>query len=343
VSVRMYRDNRNDKLVYILQSLRTAHEVRSVVAEKDVGSWGLLHINTLLMRVVSCRGHMERYGIVRSRSLVAVCERASELLYKSGCNYGDICRLIWAVAKLRNSAPMLKKLAPLVVPAFFSATGETHPFAVAQGLWAVAMLRKDVPEILELAPHLIEGALVTVNDMSAQSAANIAWASGVLGVSGRKANDLCSALCLRARHVFVDFKFQEWANMCWGLALHGWVDKELMTAVAMAMCNAARESSDRSAQLDLPQVVLAFARMELLEEQRMQALLHAVAGRLEQNSTHINPWGLCALVWSYRRAVALSTDASLNQFKQCLDHEISIRFLTEEDIELSVLGPDCWE
>ena len=144
------------------------------------------------------------------------------------------------------------------------------------------------------------------------------------------------ASCCGAHFVLAAATPQELANSCWGLALSDYYDAAFFEAVAERVAGEAAEWKPAGAQLDLPSLLFAFAK---LKAEGHDDMLGVAAKKLAPVADKINDWGLCASLWSYQQ---LDTGCNFLAFRQRLLLEVKRRQLSEEDVEHSRQGPEAW-
>lgn len=313
------------------------------VLEEDVPnhSFNILHASAAFAKLAKQRRGSFRREMAMSAAGLALAEKTQALLSrKQGGHERELCSITWAVARLRSeAAPLRAALLPVIMDNFPVEARRLNSLDVSNVFWAVATLRHDSPELRRLVTVLVQHGLIRANTMAAQAVANVVWALGVLGADSFEADRLLEALCRRAAQRTCDFKPQELANMCWGLALRGKRDEGLMVSVAEVIMWKAQSMSDKSADLDLPQLALAFAKLEIRHPQ----LMDAVAKRTSVILRKMNPWGLCALAWSCKRVAAMGHVPGTESFRSQLADELADRCFTPDDVQRSQLGPEVWE
>ncbi|CAJ1328339.1 unnamed protein product [Effrenium voratum] len=181
-----------------------------------------------------------------------------------------------------------------------------------------------------------------ISKMVEQAVTNVVWSTGQLLDDPARASmsqDLRKVLPVavaRFRVVLQSATPRELANTCWGLALSDYHDAAFYEAVAAKVANEASEWRQAGAQLDLPALVCAFARVKATGHQK---LLDAVSKKMSPALTDVNNWGICAMTWSYKQ---LDTGDDFLPFRQTLAAEVARRGLSQEDLERSRLGPEKW-
>ena len=216
---------------------------------------------------------------------------------------------------------------------------------VANVIWAVVKLATNgaaSESLLGLLPVVADRASAVISEMTAQHVANVIWATGQLYAEpshsqvSQQLHDLLPDLVVRAREVLPSAKPQAFSNACWGLALSEYHDIGFLQAVSARVVSEASTWHPRAAELDLPSVLFAFARLNAEGDDDM---LDVAAEKLAPILPRINDWGLCALAWSYSQ---LDAGDNFFSFRQSLNAEVARRDFSEQDVEQSRLGPNRW-
>ena len=281
------------------------------------------------------------------RSLHASLERAV-LNTADKMNTQEIANVIWAVEKRHAQGtdatgvlrllPVLAKRVPFVI-------SEMNSQAVANIIWAgvkLATTGAACEVFLSLLPIVTDRIPAVIPEMTAQHVANVIWATGQLAADphhsklSQQLYDLLPDLVVQAREVLPSARPQALANSCWGLALSNHYAAGFLDDVANKVANEAREWKPKGAELDLPQLLCAFARLQATGHDDM---LDVAAEKLEAMLPSMNDWGLCALTWSYSK---LDLHDDFFSFRQRLQAEVARRGFSDLDVEGSRLGPEAW-
>ena len=214
---------------------------------------------------------------------------------------------------------------------------------IANIFWAVARLQSRVlSQPTNLLKSVALAARMSAKEMKAQEVANVMWAIGQLTVHlGESAvlqelHEVLPTAASRAVEVLSQATPQEIANSCSGLALSNYYDGSFFEAVAKQVTREAAGWKRRSAQLDLPEVLCAFACLKVSNHDLLDAAAKKLATLLVSD---MNDWGLCALTWSFRELERKNRFAT---FRQRLDREVAGRRLSAQDVERSRLGAALW-
>merc|ERR1712241_234568 len=97
----------------------------------------------------------------------------------------------------------------------------------------------------------------------------------------------------------------------------------------------APQMTDKSAELDLPQVACAFVKLNATSTKMM----NSIAERLPHIVPRMNDWGLCALAWSFG---ILENAGKRKEFYQQVLAEVKRRRLSWATVKSSQLGPEFW-
>lgn len=314
--------------------------LEAVQEEVPSETFGLIHASAVFSCIAKRRRELSSemqksvaWGVLveRTRDLLSVEQRQQSIEYER-----ELCSLVWAIAKLQAKAPALKlELLPVVIGCLQQEGGRLNSLDISNLFWATATLGRDTPHLLALLPRLMRHASGLVDHLSAQAVATVVKSLGILRADTPSTEYLLASLCNRADCLLEDFRLQELANLCWGLALLGRRDEALLRRITDVVAVAAVAEGDRSAEFNLPQIALAYAKLEV----RHPALMDAVADRTRPLVPILNPWGLCALTWSFRVMAAEGTQKS---FQQVLEAEVSDRCLTPDEVAQSQHGPKEW-
>ncbi|CAJ1397298.1 unnamed protein product [Effrenium voratum] len=257
-----------------------------------------------------------------------------------------VANTLWATARLQvRAAPQLATLWTSLASAINATVSDMREQHIANSIWAVAKIATSnhgSEALLKSMPLLASRVPTVISKMTSQAVANVIWATGQLSDDpGHAAKSQClrEVLPIAVSHactVLPVATMQEVANSCWGLALCDYHDTTFLEAVAARVSNEATGWSMSSAQLDLPSLLFAFAR---LKAEGHDDMLGVAAEKLTPMLFRIHDWYLCATTWSYQQ---LDRGDNFLAFRQHLEEEVRRRQLSEEDVERSRLGPDAW-
>lgn len=149
-----------------------------------------------------------------------------------------------------------------------------HPAAVI--LWSVATLHKSAPIVRQLVPLLAWHIKNEAPKASPQNVANAIWALGVMQAEQDGLDDTVSALVTRAFHVMNLFTSQALSNMSWGLARRSQLSYGICKLVASRLVSLAPSMNSRSIGLDLPQTTIAFALLPYRNDTFMETVASCV-------------------------------------------------------------------
>ncbi|CAJ1397305.1 unnamed protein product [Effrenium voratum] len=258
----------------------------------------------------------------------------------------SVANVLYAIAKASADSThteALLRLLPGLATRIPFVTSRMKAQEVANAIWAVAKLAINGSEsevLLGLLPALAGTIPEVISEMNAQAVANVIWATGQLsGDESRMVDELHAmlpSLVARAEVLLPAATPQEIANTCWGLALSHYHDAGYLQAVIQRVAEEAGQWKPRGAEMDLPSLLCALARLEASQH---EDLLGVVAQKLSPMLAAMNSWGLCALAWSYQE---LDLNDDHLAFRQTLDEELSRRGLSERDVDSSRLGPERW-
>ena len=263
-------------------------------------------------------------------------------------NPQEVTNVIWAVATLSAAGANVEAwlaVMPFLATRVRTVILDTNAQDIANSIWSVAQLssnKASCSELLDLLPLLANRVPFVISEMTEQAAANVIWATRKLSfdssssVMPKRLLEVFPAVVSRAHVVLPRALPQHLANYCLGLALVDYNEAGFLEAIAARVVNEASAWNPSGAQMNLPPVVVAFAR---LQTECDKELLKVVAKKLSPTLGRITGWGLGALAWSYSQ---LDADSSFLLFRQSLAAEAKRRGFSEQDVEDSRLRPDAW-
>ncbi|CAJ1397447.1 unnamed protein product [Effrenium voratum] len=262
-------------------------------------------------------------------------------------NAREVSNVIWAVEKRYAQDPDSEcpsRLVPVLAGRLPAVISVMEGQSVANVIWAAVKLATSgaSQDLLILLPSLVDRAQEVASVMNAQDISNVIWATGQLvadpihSSASQRLRELLPDVVVRARDVLPVANPQSLANSCWGLALCDYHDEGLLQAVASKVVAEAAAWQPRGAELDLPSVIFAFARLKRTGHDDM---LGVAAEKLVPMLLRINDWGLCALTWSYSE---LDFSNNFLSFRHSLEAEVARRGFSDQDVERSRQGPETW-
>ncbi|CAJ1344390.1 unnamed protein product [Effrenium voratum] len=264
----------------------------------------------------------------------------------SAMNAQAVSNVIWTSAKLAATDPdanVFSGLLPLLAGRVPYVISDMNAQGVANAVWAIAKLSAtgtDAEALLGTLPVLAGRVPAVTKQMNTQHVANVMWATGQLSQRhASRVTDIREVLPIivdQAVAVIRQATPQALANSCWGLALSLYSDTGFLQAVATRVVDEADGWHSRGAELTLPSLLCAFARLKAAGYEDM---LDGACTRLAPMLTQINDWGLCTLSWSYHE---LDLNDNFLPFRQRLEEEVLSRGFSKHDVERSFLGPETW-
>ena len=284
--------------------------------------------------------------VTASSSFSMLVQLSRSLLKKPAGLARSVANILWATARIQgHRSSQLATLWTSLASAVKTTAKDMNEQELANVIWGVAKLtttNPDCEELLSVLPALARRVPAVISGMTSQAVANVMWATGQLSIeSGHAAmsrglREKLSFVVSRAMVLLPSATPQELANSCWGLALSEHHNQAFLQAAAEKVANEAAQWKAELVELNLPPVLLAFAR---LKARGYDAMLVAAADQLSPMLARVNDWGLCATVWSYRQ---LHTQDEFLALRQKLKAEVARRHFSEQDVERSRLGPEAW-
>ena len=258
---------------------------------------------------------------------------------------------LWAAAQLKNVASDVEEIVPAIVAQIQDKANGMKPQELSNSLWAAVQLKDVAPEVKEIVPAIVAQIPDKANGMKPQELSNSLWAATRLKDDALEVLQMVPALVEEIPYKQADFTSQEICNCLEALVLL----RDSVPAVGSFLAALPNSKNDfagfaakrfsallptlkgKSLQFDIPLVVWASARVNLLHEE----LLVSVAQRLKsgRDSRTLPDWGLCALQWSYD---VLDPDGQFAEFKNTLESERVRRGLSDSDVSESALGIFEW-
>ncbi|CAJ1397297.1 unnamed protein product [Effrenium voratum] len=312
--------------------------------EQENPKLNLISVSAAWCRLAKLQGSINSQ-VTKSESFLLFVKLTHSLLETPAGHARQVANILWATARLPGSAfSQLTTLWTSLSRAANATASEMNAQQTANSIWAVATLsttNTNSEVFSSMLPALANRVPVVISDMNAQNVASVIWAAGQLLVNPSHAimshdlRELLPVLTVRARGLLPSAKPQALANSCWGLALSDHHDEAFFLAVADRVVKEAAVWKPAGAELDLPSVLCAFARLTALGRADM---LGVAAKKLTPMLRKINNWGLCATLWSYQQ---LDRGDDFLTFRQCMESEVARRRLSN-DVERSRLGPEAW-
>eukprot|EP00445_Apocalathium_hangoei_P064472 CAMPEP_0204111656 /NCGR_PEP_ID=MMETSP0361-20130328/2596_1 /ASSEMBLY_ACC=CAM_ASM_000343 /TAXON_ID=268821 /ORGANISM="Scrippsiella Hangoei, Strain SHTV-5" /LENGTH=345 /DNA_ID=CAMNT_0051061735 /DNA_START=1 /DNA_END=1038 /DNA_ORIENTATION=+ len=332
----------------LISTAESAGAVLNVVGQyADSPVFDQIHVSTAFVRLAKVKATIERGDTER----VAVPKLVNELLraLKSrSLTAQSSANVLWAIVSMEKQMPQLLPLIPELMATIQLVAKDMKAQNIANVMWAAARCKIDSGASESLFVTLAERTYLGADSFNAQDIANVFWASGKLHKRGAPVSPFLDVLpiltevavqradAMTAQHI---------ANTLWGIAdLRHEVstsafERDLIPILAEMLIKKAPKVSDAKLGFDFPQVVRAFALLEI----NHRPLLKMVATRCQQQSMlrEMNDWGLCFVTWSYSDVFQ---DVEFSEFRNSLRAEIARRgTISEEMISRSQLGPDEWQ
>lgn len=118
---------------------------------------------------------------------------------------------------------------------------------------------------------------------------------GEAGEDLQRTSTLIHALQEQAFRDLQQFDIKQLANLCWGLATYGKANRHLLSSVEVTIAERAHSFDWKAIDLDLPKLACSYARLGV----RCDALMYVIEDSVTRKLSKLNPWGLCALTWSF--------------------------------------------
>ena len=280
----------------------------------DDHCWASPVLERLVQRAkkATASGELDLSGIVnlmwavaklgkRLPELLEILEMLSEVALKRlpDMNSQHVANIIWASATLRRDAPALRHVVPRLVERLPSLAGQLKPQDVSNIVWAAATLKDDSSDpFRDVFPLLLEVAEDCFQRMTPQAMSNTIWSLARLDKDSPEATRVLQACASSATAIAGEMNGQEMANACQGLALCGVTDMAFLNAVAEQVVEKSFRWSSRSREFDLPEILLAFAKLGVYNE----ALLDTVATSLVPSLKGVGDVTICvrSLVFNAR-------------------------------------------
>ena len=341
-TVRYVRERRQPSPRPRPQSNASASAVLAVfLVEQDNPDLNLICISAAWSKLAALRDATNSHSF-----FPAFVSLTQSFLSKPAGYAREVTGIFWAAAKLQDRMSLQPaSLWTSLASAVKSIVNQMDAQGVSNVIYAIETLPTNSvasKAVLGLLPLLARRVSGVISKMVEQAVTNVVWSTGQLLDDPARASmsqDLRKVLPVavaRFRVVLQSATPRELANICWGLALSDYHDAAFYEAVAAKVANEASEWRQAGAQLDLPALVCAFARVKATGHQK---LLDAVSKKMSPALTDVNNWGICAMTWSYKQ---LDTGDDFLPFRQTLAAEVARRGLSQEDLERSRLGPEKW-
>jgi len=251
----------------------------------------------------------------------------------------QVATMLWAVSMLRNSVPKFLQLAPAVCEALPSVVNEMNPQNLTMSLTAVAKLGREDPQLRDVVPELLDAIIAKVDDMDGIELSSAIWALGALEVEPERIQVFTQRVLegMDADRLTA-MGPSNLAKLIWGMAQHGVNDEEFLATAGDVFSEMVEDLSPRSACLDLPMVICAFARLQYRHPRFTPVAAESLLAK--KRIKKVNNWGICALVWSMAGPDEVSP--SEKRLAHKLRDQIIKRRLTNRQIERSWMGPQEW-
>jgi len=151
-------------------------------------------------------------------TITALADKVRRFVKSGGLSARGCANILWSVATLRNSAPQLKGLLPILVSNAEFVVLDMDEQQISNVLWAFATLRMDKAELGGLVPLLVERIVDRADTFKPQAVSNVIWATATLRHQVPELQEVLPVLAEILAERLPDFKPQALSNIIWATA-----------------------------------------------------------------------------------------------------------------------------